>query len=74
MGFYGGLVVKNPPANAGVTGYTPGLGRLHRPEATIACAPKLLNPRATTTEAHGPKASALQQEKPPPQWEVRAPQ
>ena len=27
MGFPGGSVVKNPPANAGVTGLTPGSGR-----------------------------------------------
>ena len=27
MGFLGGSVVKNPPANAGDTGLIPGLGR-----------------------------------------------
>ena len=27
MGFPGGSVVKNPPANAGDTGLIPGLGR-----------------------------------------------
>ena len=27
MGFLGGLVVKNPPANAGDAGLTPGWGR-----------------------------------------------
>ena len=27
MGFLGGSVVKNPPANAGDTGSIPGLGR-----------------------------------------------
>ena len=31
------------------------------------------NPVATATEAHAPRARALQQEK-PPQWEARAPQ
>ena len=35
--------------------------------------PQLLSPRATATEARGPRARALQQEK-PPQWEARAPQ
>ena len=35
--------------------------------------PQLLNPRATTTEVHAPKAHALQQEK-PLQWEAHAPQ
>ena len=28
-GFPGGAVVKNPPANAGNTGSSPGLGRSH---------------------------------------------
>ena len=28
-GFPGGAVVKNPPANAGDTGSTPGPGRFH---------------------------------------------
>ena len=27
--FPGGIVVKNPPANAGDTGSSPGLGRSH---------------------------------------------
>ena len=31
------------------------------------------SPHATTTEAHEPRARALQQEK-PPQWEAHAPQ
>ena len=31
VGFPGGAVVKNPPANAGDTGSSPGLGRLHMP-------------------------------------------
>ena len=30
MGFSGGLVVKNPPANAGDLGLIPGLGRSPR--------------------------------------------
>ena len=38
-----------------------------------ACEPQLLSPRATTTEAHMPRACAPQQEK-PPQWEACAPQ
>ena len=29
VGFPGGTVVKNPPANAGDTGSIPGLGRFH---------------------------------------------
>ena len=35
--------------------------------------PQLLSPRATTTEAHAPRARAPQQEK-PPKGEARAPQ
>ena len=30
-GFPGGTVVENLPANAGVTGSSPGLGRSHMP-------------------------------------------
>ena len=30
-GFSGGAVVKNPPANAGDTGSSPGTGRSHMP-------------------------------------------
>ena len=38
-----------------------------------ACEPQLMSLRATTTEAHVPRARALQQEK-PRQWKSRAPQ
>ena len=38
-----------------------------------ACEVHLLSPRATTTKARAPRASAPQQEK-PPQWEARPPQ
>ena len=31
QGFPGGAVVENPPANAGDTGLSPGLGRSHMP-------------------------------------------
>ena len=41
--FPGGTVVKNPPANAGDTGLSPGLGKI--PHAT-----EQLSPCATTTE------------------------
>ena len=79
-------MIKNPPANAGDTGSSPGLGRSHmsQMEQLSQCAtttepvlfarePQLLSPCATTTEAHASIARALQQEK-PPQWEARAPQ
>ena len=62
--FPGGAVVKNLPANAGDTGSSPGPGRSHMPQSNQACAPQLLSLRATTTEAHVPRAYAPQQEKP----------
>ena len=77
QGFSGGAVIKNPPANAGDTGLGPGLGRSHMPRSnearapqllslrSRACEPQLLSLSATTTEAHAPRARALQQEKPP---------
>ena len=33
MGFPGGAVVKNPPANAGDMGSSPGPGRSHMPQS-----------------------------------------
>ena len=71
--FPGGAVSKNLPANAGDTGSSPGPGRSHMPwsnEARVpqllslcsrAHEPQLLSPHATTTEAHVPRACALQQ-------------
>ena len=75
-GFPGGAVVKNPPANAGDTDSSPGLGRSQMPQSNKARAPQLLSLRsraqepqllslrATTTEACVPRAPAPQQEKP----------
>ena len=34
LGFLGGLVVKNPPANAGDSSLTSGLGRSHMPQSS----------------------------------------
>ena len=62
--FPGGAVVKNPPANAGDTGSSPGPGRSHMPQSNSAHAPQLLSLRATTTEAWATRAHAPQQEKP----------
>ena len=68
-------MVKNPPANAGDTSSSPGLGRSHMPRSNWAHAPQLLSlrsrarkaqllsPHATTTEARPPRARAPQQEK-----------
>ena len=75
--FPGGAMVKNPPASAGDTSSSPGLGRPHLPRSnearepqllslrSRAREPQLLSPCATTTEAHVPGACAPQQEKPP---------
>ena len=41
--FPGGALVKNPPANAGDTGSSPGLGRSHMLQSNKACAPQLLS-------------------------------
>ena len=60
--FPGGTVVKNPPANAGDTGSSPGPGRSHMPRSYWARVPQLLSPCATTTEAHAPRARAPQRE------------
>ena len=49
-GFPGGAVVKNPPANVGNTGSSPGLGRSHMLQSNWAHAPQLLSLWATTTE------------------------
>ena len=43
MGFPGGAVVENPPANAGDMGSSPGLGRSHMPRSNWACEPQLLS-------------------------------
>ena len=64
MDFPGGAVVKNPPANAGDKGSSPGPGSSHMPQSNEARMPQLLSPRATTTEARVPRARAPQQEKP----------
>ena len=40
-GFPGGAVVRNPPANAGDTGSSPGLGRSHMPRSNWAREPQL---------------------------------
>ena len=76
-GFPGGAVVKNPPANAGDIGSTPGPGRSHMlrsswahvPQPPSLCSrarePQLLSPYATTTEDREPRARAPQWERPP---------
>ena len=41
--FPGGTAVRNPPANAGDMGSSPGLGRSHMPWSNWARAPQLLS-------------------------------
>ena len=64
-GFPGGAVFENPPANAGDTGSSPGLGRSHVPRSNWAPEPQLLSLRvwslcSTTREAtivRGPRTA-----------------
>ena len=68
----GGAVVKNPPANAGDTGSSPGPGRSHMPRSNEAQVTRLLSLRSrarvsqllslrdTTTEARAPRARVPQ--------------
>ena len=65
VGFPGGATVENPPANAGDTGSSPGLGRSHMPRSNWAREPQLLSLRirslcSTTREAaivRGPRTT-----------------
>ena len=45
LGFPGGAVVENLPANAGDMGLSPGLGRSHMPQSGWAREPQLLSLR-----------------------------
>ena len=72
-GFPGGSGVKNLSASAGDMGLTLDLGQSHMLQSNQAGVPQLLNPWpracrlqpcADTTEAHVPRVSAPQQEKP----------
>ena len=45
LGFPGGAVVENLPANAGDMGSSPGLGRSHMPWSSWAREPQLLSLR-----------------------------
>ena len=69
-------MVKNPSADAGDTGSSPGPRRSHMSRSNLASAPQLLSlssrarepqllsPCAVTTEARVSRAHALQQERP----------
>ena len=45
LGFPGGAVVESLPADAGDTGWSPGLGRSHMPRSDWAREPQLLSLR-----------------------------
>ena len=58
--FPGGTVVKNPPANEGDTGSSPGPGRSHMPRNNKACAPQLLSLRSGARMPQLPKPTRLE--------------
>ena len=62
-------LLREDPTCRRATNRAPQLQSLH----ARAHEPQLLSLRATTIEAHVPRARALQQEK-PPQWEARTQQ
>ena len=65
LGFPGGAVVENLPANAGDTGSSPGLGRSHMPRSNWAREPQLLSlriwslcsPTGEATIVRGPRTA-----------------
>ena len=78
IGFSGGSVVKNLPANAGDMCLIPDPGRSHVLQSSSDCAPQLLSLCSRAWEPQLLKPShpwthALQQEK-PPQWAACASQ
>ena len=59
-GFPGGAVVESPPANAGDTGSSPGLGRSHMPRSNWAREPQRRSLCSATREAaivRGPRTA-----------------
>ena len=52
-------MVKNPPANAGDTGSSPGLGRSHMPWSNEAHVPQLLSLRSRARETQLLKTARL---------------
>ena len=59
-GFPGGTVVRNPPASAGDTGSSPGLGRSHMPWSNWAHEPQLLNLHSRACEPQLLKPACLE--------------
>ena len=61
--FLGGLLVKNPFANAGDTSLIPPLGGFHMPQGNWAGAPQLLSLQALKPTHHHEKAASPQQQR-----------
>ena len=59
-GFPGGTMVKNPPANAGDMGLSPGPGRSHMLQSNSARAPQLLSLRSRAREPQLLKPACLE--------------
>ena len=53
-------MVKNPSANAGDTGSSPGPGRSHMPQSNEARVPQLLSPRSRAREPQLLKPACLE--------------
>ena len=70
LGFPGGAVVENLPANAGDMGSIPGLGRSHMPQSNWAHEPQLLSLRVwslcSATRGHDSERLAYRDEEWPP--------
>ena len=60
MGFPGGTVVKNPPANAGDKGSSLGPGSSHMPWSSEARAPQLLSLHSRAREPQLLKPARLE--------------
>ena len=76
LGFPGGLVVKNLPANAGDTSLIPDLGRSYMPWGNYSCVPQLLRlcSRAWEPKLLKPATACAPQPEKPLQWEALIPQ
>ena len=60
LGFPGGAVIKNLPANAGDTGSSPGPGGSHMPRSSWAREPQLLSLRPRARESQLLKPACLE--------------
>ena len=56
LGFCGGSVVRNSPANAGDRGLVSGLGKSHMPQDNYACVKQLLKPEHLEPVLHNKRS------------------